>query len=193
MDTIDYIFWGKSKYWWIVLIPGVLLIPCGCWFLFSPSVGYLTITTILLWMLILIGITQLLIAFNMARHHTGWGWWLAGGILDLFIGFIMLGNIAVSALMLPYFFAFVFLYKGVSNLISAFSSISHHRSWWLYLFNALLLLIMSALFFTSPFSALITIDLLVGIAFIYWGISLIFFSFDLRPTTSSEEIERTDI
>ena len=107
MDTIDYIFWGKSKYWWIILIPGILLIPCGCWFLFSPSVGYLTITTILLWMLILIGITQLLIAFNMARHHIGWGWWLAGGILDLFIGFIMLGNIAVSALMLPYFFAFV--------------------------------------------------------------------------------------
>ena len=29
---------------------------------------------------------------------------------------------------------------------------------------------------------MVAIDLLIGISFIYWGISLIFWAFDLRPT-----------
>lgn len=181
MESLDKIFWGKTKYWWIVLLPGILLIPCGCWFLISPTIGYFTITTILLWILILTGVVQLIVAFNTSRHTPGWGWWIAGGIVDIFIGFMMLGNIGFSAMILPYFFAFVFLYKGVANLVAAISSITHHHTWWLYLINGVLLLIMAALFFVSPFSAIIAIDFLMGIAFVYWGVSLIFFAFDLRP------------
>ena len=186
MENLEKIFWGKTRYWWILLIPGIMLIPCGCWFLFSPSVGYFTITTTLLWMLILIGITQFIIAFNTPRLAHGWGWWLAGGIIDVFVGFMMLGNIGFSAMILPYFFAFIFLYKGVSNLVSAFTSMSYHNTWWLYLINGLLLLILATLFFMSPFSAMIAIDFLIGCAFIYWGISLVFFALDLRPNKSKE-------
>lgn len=182
MDNINKFFWGKTKYWWTILLPGILLIPCGCWFLFAPTIGYFTITTVLLWMLILVGVVQLIITFNTSRHTPGWGWWLAGGIIDIFIGFMMLGNIGFSAMILPYFFAFVFLYKGVASLISAFVSMAHHHTWWLYLINGLLQIIIAALFFISPFSAMVAIDLLIGISFIYWGISLIFWAFDLRPT-----------
>ncbi len=192
MENIEKIFWGKTPYWWIVLIPGILFIPCGCWFLFSPSVGYFTITTILLWMLILSGIAQLIIAFNTTRNAQGWGWWIAGGIIDIFVGFMMLSNIGFSAMILPYFFAFVFLYKGVSNLASAFTAQSYHPSWWLYLINGLLQLIMATLFFLSPFSAMIAIDFLIGAAFIYWGISLIFFSLDIRPQADREVSHKTE-
>ncbi len=182
-------FWGKNRYWWTVLLPGILLIPCGCWFLISPSIGYFTITTFLLWILILVGIVQLIMAFTTPMHTAGRNWWLAGGILDIFIGFMMLGNIGFSAMILPYFMAFIFLYKGVANLISAFHGLTHHRAWWLYLVNGLLLLIIAALFFFSPFTAMIAIDFLIGISLIYWGISLIFFSLDLRPENNSSVTE----
>lgn len=177
----NQLFWGTTKFWWAILLIGVLLIPCGCWLIFAPLIGYVTTTTILLWLLILFGVIQLTVAFSTPREVPGWGWWLGGGIIDIFIGFMMLGNINLSAIILPYFFAFIFLYKGVMNLISAFSSISRHKSWWLYMFNGLILLILSCLFFISPFTAAIAIDYLFGIAFIYWGFSLIFFAFDLRP------------
>ncbi len=186
METIEKILWSKSRYWWIVLLPSIILIPCGCWFLFTPTIGYFTITITLLWMLILIGITQLIIAFNTSRHSHRWGWWLAGGIIDVFIGFMMLNNISFSAMILPYFFAFTFLFKGVSNIVSSFTSMSYQKSWWLYLINGLLQTILSALFFLSPFSAMIAIDFLIGVSFIYWGISLIFLSIDLRPDNSKE-------
>jgi uncharacterized membrane protein HdeD (DUF308 family) len=63
---------------------------------------------------------------------------------------------------------------------------SYHNTWWLYLINGLLLLILATLFFMSPFSAMIAIDFLIGCAFIYWGISLVFFALDLRPNKSKE-------
>lgn len=187
MENSCQFFWGKNKYWWTILLPGVLLVPCGCWFLFTPSVGYFTITTTLLWMLILVGIVQLIITFNTPKHTTGRGWWLASGIMDILLGFIMLGNIGFSAMILPYFFAFVFLYKGVSYLIASFSSFNRRWAWWLYLINGLILLLFSILFFISPFTAMITIDFLIGTSLIYWGISLILFSLDLRPDEVEQE------
>ena len=187
MKTLEQTLWSKSRYWWIVLLPGIILIPCGCWFLFSPTVGYFTITTTLLWILILIGITQLIIAFNTTRQSHRWGWWLAGGIIDVFIGIMMLNNISFSAMILPYFFAFTFLFKGVINVVSSFASMGYNTSWWLYLINGLLQLVLSTLFFMSPFSAMIAIDFLIGASFIYWGISLIFLARDLRPDSSKEE------
>ncbi len=189
MENTNLLFWGKSRYWWSVLLPGLLLIPCGCWLLFSPAIGYLTITTILLWMLILVGIVQIIVAFTSSRSLPSWGWWLGGGLLDIFLGFMMLGNVNLSAMILPYFFAFVFLYKGVATLLSALISKTNHKSWWLYFINGLLHFILAILFFISPFSAAIAIDLLFGIAFIYWGISLVFFSFDLKPSSTEQVTE----
>lgn len=186
MENLEKITGNKSRYWWILLVPGILLIPCGCWFLFMPSVGYFTITTTLLWMLILTGIVQLIIAFNTSRKTHGWGWWLASGLIDIFIGFMMLGNISFSAMMLPYFFAFVFLYKGVNNLVSAFAAINLQKIRWLYLINGLLQIVLATLFFLSPFSAMTAIDFLIGVSFIYWGLSLIFYAFDLHPYKKCE-------
>ncbi len=178
-------FWGKTHLWWVITTIGILLISGGCWLLFSPMTGYLTITTILLWLLILLGIVQLLVAFGTTRTTQGWGWWLAGGIIDIFLGFMMLGNMSLSTIILPYFLAFIFLYKGVINIVSAFSLATRHKAWWFYLANGLILLILATLFFISPFTAAIAIDYLFAIAFIYWGISLILFSIDLRPEKRS--------
>ena len=82
---------------------------------------------------------------------------------------------------LPFFFAFIFVYKGIANLFSALNMVSTHRYWWLYLVNGLLLLILGLLFFASPFTAAFSIIFLCAVAFIYWGFSLIFFGYSLRP------------
>ena len=111
----------------------------------------------------------------------GWGGWLAGAIIDILIGFILVGNLSFSEAVLPFFFAFIFMYKGIANLFSALNMVSTHRYWWLYLVNGLLLLILGLLFFASPFTAAFSIIFLCAAAFIYWGFSLIFFGYSLRP------------
>lgn len=105
----------------------------------------------------------------------GWGWWLAGGIIDILIGFILVGNLSFSEAVLPFFFAFIFMYKGIANLFSALNMVSTHRYWWLYLVNGLLLLILGLLFFASPFTAAFSIIFLCA-APLFIGVFLLFSS-----------------
>lgn len=151
------------------------------WLWFQPALGYEVLSLLLGWLLILFGIVQLIVSGNVKQKVRGWGWWLAGGIIDILIGFILVGNLSFSEAVLPFFFAFIFVYKGIANLFSALNMVSTHRYWWLYLVNGLLLLILGLLFFASPFTAAFSIIFLCAAAFIYWGFSLIFFGYSLRP------------
>ena len=153
MDIATMHFWGKTKYWWALIITGILMIPCGLWLWFQPALGYEVLSLLLGWLLILFGIVQLIVSGNVKQKVRGWGWWLAGGIIDILIGFILVGNLSFSEAVLPFFFAFIFMYKGIANLFSALNMVSTHRYWWLYLVNGLLLLILGLLFFASPFTA----------------------------------------
>ena len=40
MDIATMHFWGKTKYWWALIITGILMIPCGLWLWFQPALGY---------------------------------------------------------------------------------------------------------------------------------------------------------
>jgi len=93
----------------------------------------------------------------------------------------MISNLALSELTLPYFFAFIFLFKGLSNIISAFSMTSAYKYWWLYLINGIIMLLISFLFFFTPFTAAYSIVFLCSFVFVYWGVALIIFSYDEKP------------
>ena len=158
-------FWGKTKYWWTLIVVGLLMIPCGLWLWTQPALGYEVLSMLLGWLLILFGIVQLIVSSNVKQKVKGWGWWLAGGIIDILIGFILVGNLSFSETILPFFFAFIFLYKGISNLTSAFYLFSTHKYWWVYLINAVLLLVLGFLFLAMPFMATFSIVFLCAAAF----------------------------
>ena len=100
-------FWGKTKYWWALIITGILMIPCGLWLWFQPALGYEVLSLLLGWLLILFGIVQLIVSGNVKQKVRGWGWWLAGGIIDILIGFILVGNLSFSEAVLPFFLFFI--------------------------------------------------------------------------------------
>ena len=86
-------FWGKTKYWWTLIVVGLLMIPCGLWLWTQPALGYEVLSMLLGWLLILFGIVQLIVSSNVKQKVQGWGWWLAGGIIDILIGFILVGHL----------------------------------------------------------------------------------------------------
>ena len=186
MDISIINFWGKTKFWWIIMLIGILFIPLGLWIIFSPIIGYEVISLLLGWALILYGIVQLLVSTDSKRYKHSWGWWLAGGILDIFIGFLLLGNIAFSELVLPFFFAFIFLFKGVNNIVSSIYIRNINRVWWIYMINGILMILISFMFFYIPNKSAYAVLFLSALAFIYWGISIIAFSFDLKPEKKVE-------
>ncbi len=182
MDITSVRFWGRTKFWWVLMLVGFLMIPCGFWLWMQPVLGYEVLSLMLGWLVIAYGVVQLIVSNNVRRTVPGWGWWLVGGFLDIIIGFFLVSNLLVSETVLPFFFACVFLYKGFGQVMSALSMTTTHKYWWLYLLNGIVLLVLGILFLALPFTAMFSIVFLCAFAFIYWGISLIFFGYSLRPT-----------
>lgn len=188
-------FWGKSKYWWLMLILGILVFAIGLWVILQPNVGYLIVAVALAYALLIGGVFQIAISTSLRKETKGWGWWLAGGIFDIFVGFLLIANPIFTESLLPFFFGFIFLYKGITSLVSAFSMLSDHKYWWLYLINGILMIALACMFFIFPFTGAFAIIFLSSFMMIYWGISLIAISFDIKPDkvvpqqTDSEEVK----
>lgn len=180
MKTSHLNFWGQSKYWWIMLVVGILMVLCGFAYWFWPVAGFAIASQIFGWMLVLAGIVQLCVAAG-PDHPRAWGWWLVGGIMDLFIGFMLVRSIVLSEAVFPYFIALIFLYWGISAIFSSISQRERHY-WWLYLINGILMMVIGFFFVEAGWvQDMLMTSFLTSLAFIYWGFSIAMLSYDMRP------------
>ena len=181
MKTRNLNFWGKSKYWWIILTVGILMVLSGFAYWFWPVAGYAVASQIFGWMLVLAGIVQPCVAAG-PDHARGWGWWIAGGVIDMFIGFMLVRSVILSEAVFPYFIAIIFLYWGISAIISSVCQ-RQRRYWWLYLINGILLMVIGFFFVEAGwYQDMLMTSFLTSLAFIYWGFTISMLSYDMRPT-----------
>lgn len=179
------IYFGQSRSWWVVLLIGILMVCCGFAYWFWPMAGYAVASQIFGWMLVLAGVVQLCQAAG-PHMGRGWGWWVAGGIIDIFIGFMLVRSVILSEAVFPYFIALIFLYWGVSAIFSSIAE-RERRYWWLYLINGVLMLVIGFFFLEAGFvqDAMMT-SFLTSLAFIYWGFSIAMVSYDMRPARNDQ-------
>lgn len=178
MDNIKK-FWGESRYWWLLLLAGILLIIGGFAYWFWPAAGYAVASQLFGWLLIGAGIVQLCVSAGEHRPH-GWGWWLAGGVLDVFVGFFMVRSVLISEAVFPFFLACIFAFWGIGCIVSAGGS--RRRTWWLQLINGLLMLAISYFFIEGGYlQDMLMISFISAIAFIYWGFTLALTAYDMKP------------
>lgn len=183
MKVIEKINEG-SRWWWALLLVGILLVVGGFAYWFWPAAGYAVASQLFGWLLVATGIVQLCVASGEHRPH-GWGWWLAGGVLDMFIGFLMVRSVLMSEILLPYFLAFIFAYWGVWCLISA--GCRRRRTWWLSLINGVLMLAIAFFFIEGGYlQDMLMVSLITAVAFIYWGFTLVMIGWDMRPENPSK-------
>lgn len=104
----------------------------------------------------------------------------------MFIGFMLVRSIILSEIVFPYFLGIVFIFWGISALISSVSS-RNGRYWWLYLINGILLMIIGFFFFEGGFlQNAEMVSFLTALAFIYWGFSISITSFDMKQIDNDE-------
>ena len=180
MSTKSFNYFGATKYWWMLLIVGILLVIGGFAFWIWPVAGFAVASMIFGWLLVLTGIVQLCVASGKVRPR-GWGWWLAGGIINTIIGFMLVCNVFLAEAVLPYFLAFIFFYWGLLALIQAFAG-GRGSGWWLYLINGILLMIIAGCFCCGNyFQEMSMVSFIAALAFVYWGFVVSAFAYDLRP------------
>lgn len=180
MNTQTSTFIGQSRMWWLVLVVGILMVIAGFAYWFFPAIGYAVASVLFGWMLIAAGIVQLCVSAGENRPR-GWGWWLAGGVIDMFIGFMLVRSVTLAEAVFPYFIAFVFIFWGVSALVSAVYN-RRRKYWWLELINGILLLVIGFFFLEAGYLAnMVNVSFLTSLAFIYWGFTLAMSAYDMKP------------
>lgn len=184
METRNLRIMAGTRLWWLILCVGILLIIGGFAYWIWPAAGYAVASQIFGWLLIAAGIVQLCVASGPNRAR-GWGWWLAGGVIDIFIGFMLVRCIILSEVVFPYFLAFIFFFWGLESFIRCSTA---RRLWWLQLINGILLCIIGYFFLEAGFvSNMWMVSFLASIAFIYWGFTLCLTSCAMRPKNIANE------
>jgi uncharacterized membrane protein HdeD (DUF308 family) len=153
------------RYWWVILIRGILFILLGVYMVCEPISGYAALGFLFGLFILLTGIAELL---RVVGDHSSSGraWHLFLGLVDLVLGIVFITHIIASADVLRVVVGLYFLFRGISLL-----SYSHFRgrSWPLILGGAITLLFGLFIIFNAVFGA-ITIIVFTAIAFIIMGI-----------------------
>lgn len=181
MKTLKASYYGGTRLWWLIIIVGVLLVLGGFAYWLWPVAGYAVASQVFGWLVILAGVVALCVASG-PDHARLWGWWLAGGIIDLFVGFMLVRSVMLAELVFPWFLAVLFVYWGVEAFIGA----AYHRGgrsyWWLGIVNGILLCIIGFFFVEASWvSNMEMVSFLSAIAFIYWGFTLCISGYQMRP------------
>lgn len=174
---------GTSRAWWLVLVVGILLVLGGFAYWFWPAAGYAVASQIFGWLLVLAGIVQLCAAAGPNRMR-GWGWWIAGGVIDMFVGFMLVRSVILSEVVFPYFLAIVFIFWGIDAFFGAAAG-RHYKYWWLGIINGILLCLIGFFFLEAGWlSDMMMVSFLTSIAFIYWGVTIAIAAYEMKPVAA---------
>ena len=176
---------GSTRLYWLVEIVGVLLVLAGFAYCFWPAAGFATASILFGWLLILTSIVQLCVAAG-PDHAKQWGWWLAGGVLDMFVGFMLVRSVLLAEAVFPYFLAFLFIFWGIEAFVNA--GYGRRKYWWLSVINGVLLLIIGFFFLEAGYvSDMFMVSFLTSIAFIYWGFTVAIAGYAMKPVEKAEK------
>lgn len=100
------------KNWWMSLLLGLLYIAVALCLLFAPVSSYVALSVIFSISILVSGILEVFFAAGNKKTISSWGWYLAGGIIDLLIGIYLVFYPLVSMELIPFIVAFWLMFRG---------------------------------------------------------------------------------
>ena len=166
-----------SKNWYMVLIKGIIMILLAVLIFMSPVDALITYA---LWIGLgfsLAGIFRIIQGFSAKGSYDGWGWLVLEGVLDLFVGFILMANPILTAEILPFLIGFWAGFYGLFLIVDAFSGTG---SMGMKLIAGILILILGTMILFNPIAAGITAAIWIGIILLFVGVYNVIISFSLK-------------
>lgn len=170
------------RYWWLLLLTGIALFIIGLVVFLYPAQSYLGMSLMFGFLIFFSGLFQIILSAGNKHYMTGRGWMLAGGIIEVILGVILILNTALSAATLPIFLAFWLLFRSFSaiGLGSDMNAMNIPGSGWTIVSGVLLLLLSMWILFQPILFGTAAVIIWVGISLLFAGMSACIFAFQLR-------------
>jgi uncharacterized membrane protein HdeD (DUF308 family) len=169
------------KYWWMLIVLGIIQVVLGIWVAFEPVASYLALSYLFGIALLLYGLMEATFAIINRNRFSSWGWYLATGLLTLIIGALILLFPGLTALT---FAILVGIWLGMYGIRAITLSLDlrkyQRKNWGLLLVLGIILLVLTFIIIGNPFFGGISIVVLTSIALLTAGIGNIRLALELR-------------
>src|SRR5690242_7716352 len=173
----------RSKNWWLITLKGIIFIFLGIYIFKFPVSGMLGLIVYGSISLFISGIIESVFGISYRKINSGWVWQMGEGLMDILLALILLLNIGLTAITLPFVFAFYGILTGIFWIVqSLFFKRRSYRFWAVALISGLFSLLIGILIFNRPVIASLTIVGIIGIMFMIHGFFLTLFSFEVGST-----------
>jgi len=177
----------RFKNWWLILIKGIVLIILAFVIFRHPVETLVGITLYMGIGLLLTGIVLIIAAIAARNVLENWGWRLAEGILDVFIGMMLLANPGVTAVIIPFLIGFWVAFYGILLFADAFGSKkAGFGNWWLELIAGIVTVIMGYVIAFHPVISILAITTFIGISLLIVGLFNVVLSLDIRKVNKNQ-------
>jgi len=174
------------KNWWVLLIMGILMIIGAIWMFKTPIGSFAGIVFFFSILILISGILSIFFAFSNKDDMDNWGLYLAGGILDVVVGFILLKHPAKAVVIFSVFIGLWLLFRGVSSISTSFKLKKDGVDNWgwilaIGIFTTIFAL-MAILY--KPLLGGAYLAYMLAFAFLFLGIVYVFISLQLKKVKS---------
>jgi uncharacterized membrane protein HdeD (DUF308 family) len=173
-----------AKAWWVLLLWGLTFLIAGLCLLFWPVRTAAVLVAILAAFLLISGIIGAISA--VVHRDSGWGWRLAGGIVGVLVGIILLANPVAGALMIVtvqfFLLALGLIVMGIATMVGGkhtSDAIGYRWSWGNFLLGVLVVLL-GIFLLLRPLLGMFTLLWLTALLAIIGGVLLIVESFRVK-------------
>ena len=178
------------KKWWLALIIGILSLILGFIVVANPGRGIEFAKILVIIDFIAVGVISIISVIARRKEIPAWGWNLAGSIILLILGIVIAVTPFLPELVMMFMFTFGFLIKGIQGIFQAFDLKKQGVPGWGWpLAFSILVVIVGIMLVANPLAAFLSIDLLVAIGLIVFGISMISTAIAMSKAKSAIDME----
>jgi uncharacterized membrane protein HdeD (DUF308 family) len=173
------------RYWWMLVIRGVIAILFGLAALVWPGLTALVLVYLFGAFALFDGI--LAVVLSLQERAVAPRWWvlLIEGIVGILIGVLTFFSPLVTALALLYLIAAWAILTGVIEIVAAFSLRRALVLEWTLAIAGILSILLGILLAVQPVSGIITVVWIIGIYAIVFGVLLVIRAFQFRSMATA--------
>lgn len=171
---------SPAKLWYLPVVMGIIFIALGAWVFATPIGSFVTLSMFFAVAFLITGLFETVRALSNT-HLPNWGWSLAGGLIDLLLGILLISSPGLSMQVLALYVGFVILFRAFMSIgYSIDLKHANVKGWGGTLFLGILGVILAIMVIVNPALGGFTLVFYVAFAMIIIGILQILFGIMLR-------------